>query len=623
MMSDELPYKRIPLNSESLREKFPEVYSELFSCSSVVCSVSREFTWSGEYAEMFGGMNIMQKIPSRVFVGLEPTSIPEIKIGLFKSFIPSQGQFINSVFNNVAEEEICNFIKKEILPQFSYNGHPKGFNIHLLTELPLEVGLGSVGSIAAALAGTLYLYFSQVEPEIIKTWSKKSAQDLINNKDLKFQEIHRLAWKIETVLDLFPVSGVRSFTSLIDGDYPIIYFTKKDSVKQDDINDLMAYTDLSNIDQTKYWAFRMGELFNFKSLIQWPVDFGLIFSGEVRISGNIIRSIANTEKVFEDTTNYINQEFKKYFEGSEDDDLPFFIKISQEERGRGLWNRYMMTLSVASMMMLKGFKDLFSTGESDRSFFRAIDLGHSILKMLDVSTPTIDFIRSYIYRIGRENFDDPKKIAVKLTGAGKGGDVLFTVPYGTFRNNITEIINGLKKETKKDIFLDYASWIDGYGSEGLIVEQHLDKKIFSQYLSEGVYKLKHLNKQAYYHSELMPKNELNKIKNEVDVIIDAEEEEIYVKGHRLDSHDIHSASTTIKIVRILLDNFGKTVSNSELPESSYSLDRNEFQGKIVTPLIKAIEKYANKKLDFVVKGGLTEFKTGILNGHVEFYVIEE
>lgn len=613
---------RITLNSESLREKLPEAYSELFSCSSVVCSTSREFTWAGEYAEMFGGMNIMQKIPSRVFVGLEPTSVAEIKIGLFKSFIPSQGKFVSSVFNNVAEEELCDFIKKEILPQFSYDGHPKGFNIHLLTELPLEVGLGSVGSIAAALAGALYLYFSHVEPETVSLWSKKSTQDLINNKDLKFQEIHRLAWKIETVLDLFPVSGVRSFTSLIDSDYPIIYFTKKDSNKLDDINDLMAYTDLSNIDRTKYWGFRMGELFNFKSLIQWPVDFGLIFSGEVRISGNIIRSIANTEKVFEDTTHYINEEFRKYFQDCKEEELPFFIKISQEEKGRGLWNRYMMTLSVASMMMLKGFKDLFSTGESDRLFFRAVDVGHSILKMLDVSTPTIDYIRSYIYRVGRENFDDPKKIAVKLTGAGKGGDVLFTAPYGTFRNNINEIIEGLQKETKKDIWLDYASWIDGYGSEGLVVEQHLDKKIYSQYLSEGVYKLKHLNKQAYWHSELMPRNEFNKIKGETDVIIDAEEKEIYVKGHRLSSQDIHSASTTIKYLQILLENFGKYIDNGQLPESSYSLDRNEFQGKIVSPLVKAIEKYANKNLNFVVKGGLTEFKTAILNSQVEFYVIE-
>jgi len=59
---------------------------------------------------------------------------------------------------------------------------------------------------------------------------------------------------------------------------------------------------------------------------------------------------------------------------------------------------------------------------------------------------------------------------------------------------------------------------------------------------------------------------------------------------------------------ILLNNPGKSVPNSQLPESFYSQDRNEMQSKIVSPLIKVIKARTKRNLPLKVSGGLVEFR---------------
>lgn len=619
-------HNRLSMNSKSLQAASPEIYKELFSRSTVVTSTSRMFTWAGEYSEMFGGLNIMQKLPLKIYVGLEPIDTQEIKIGLFKTFFPAKAGFSDSVFNNIAEKELAKFLYS-ILPDLGYKNNPKGFLIHIISELPLECGLGSVGTLAGALSSALFLYFGQINPEMIKNWQSYPAQKLIDDPKLKFRAVHQLAWEMEAVLDLFPVSGVRSFTSLISSTHPVVYFTKKDkSVENIDFIKHASDSEESRkiISKTRYWAFRYEEIFKFKCLISWPIDFGLIFSGDYRVTGNILRSIGGVRESLNQSADYIKKEFGESLNDvTNKDNLPAFYKTCLEEGGEGLWNKYTTTMSIASMQVLKGFRDLFTSGASDEPFFRAINLGNNMLKLLDVSTPTIDFICSYLQDRIRSTRENPEMVAVKLTGAGKGGDVLFAVPYGSLRTMIDQIVEKLREKTGKDIWLDYTSWIDGYGGEGLSVEQFLDQGIYSSFISKGSVYLKTYDKRGNASSRILSLEAFETEKKKIDFLIDKVKDEIYLQGKRLTSKELHSVTTTIDILEILLANPSKSIANIQLPESSYAEDRNELQSKIAIPLKRAVKKYTSKELNFTVSGGLTEFHLNFSSSDLEIAVLEK
>ncbi len=73
-------------------------------------------------------------------------------------------------------------------------------------------------------------------------------------------------------------------------------------------------------------------------------------------------------------------------------------------------------------------------------------------------------------------------------------------------------------------------------------------------------------------------------------------------GKKLTSADIHSQNTTIDMLRILLENIGQEVSNSKLPVSTYSQNKNEILGKVILPIKKISEKYFSKELSLTCSG---------------------
>ena len=74
------------------------------------------------------------------------------------------------------------------------------------------------------------------------------------------------------------------------------------------------------------------------------------------------------------------------------------------------------------------------------------------------------------------------------------------------------------------------------------------------------------------------------------ILLDMVNNKIYINGRKLTSEDIHSQTATVDILKILIENSGKDVSNKEFSVSSYSKNKNDMLGKIVIPLIELIER---------------------------------
>lgn len=142
----------------------------------------------------------------------------------------------------------------------------------------------------------------------------------------------------------------------------------------------------------------------------------------------------------------------------------------------------------------------------------------------------------------------------------------------------------------------YANWVDGVEHEGVRFEQDLQHGIYSDFLDSSSCILKTTDgKVQIGECELMIKNYTKGI------LLDMINNKIYINGRKLTSEDLHSQTATVDILKILIENTGKDVSNKDFPSSSYSKNKNDMLGKIILPLIELIEKETGKKLPLVCK----------------------
>lgn len=621
------------MNSESLQKAFPEVYRNFFSKSEIVVSTARNFWWIGEYAELFGGLTIIQKIPLRIYIGLKKIPENKIEVASYNIFLPHRRRFEEKPFNRISELRLNEFLVS-YLRELGGEENPGGFKIEILAEISLERGLGSFGVMAAALMTAIFIYYKKINQSMIARWKKIKTMDLINNPAFGFSALHRAAWKAEAALDISSSSGCRSFGALISSDYPLIYFTEKRSgnVKSHPRSRMPA--DLEGnynlVDKIQYWGSRMDEFFDFKTKPFWSIDFGLIFSGDLRITGNIIQSSFNINKQLDEVSGFIKREFNNFLSlddssQTKDKILPYFYNNVIKEGGQGLLENYMEALSVTSLDSLKCFYDIFQSGSSPeliKEFLRIINYYQNVFDLFNVTSPTINYICSYI---GQEVFRNKKitDFGIKSTGAGGGGDILFSAPYGELQAEIEKYVEILAKKTKKDIWLDYASWLDGSETDGVRIEQDLADRIYSKFVSEKSIMIKTWDGKAKDSSNLYTSEEFWARKSDFDLLIDEIEQKIYVRGELLTSKEIHSATETIEVLKILLNNFNKEVEASSLPDSSY-VDRNEMQSKVVSPLVKAIRKRTGKKLPLSISGRLRkDFSLKLEPSEVKIYLIQK
>ena len=78
--------------------------------------------------------------------------------------------------------------------------------------------------------------------------------ELIENKDLKFDLVFRLSWKLESVIYSNLFVGLGPFSALIHSQFPVGFFTGR-NVRQE-LPKEISYTE---IDQNRYYGFRLNE----------------------------------------------------------------------------------------------------------------------------------------------------------------------------------------------------------------------------------------------------------------------------------------------------------------------------------------------------------------------------
>lgn len=590
---------RIPLNSESLKKNFPQIYRELFSKCPIVASAPGGFWWCGEHGVLEGNFALIQKIPARVYVGIEPTSPPDVKIGSFLYFSTTDQKFLTNFMEEPVATKLLTFLREQVF------GSKSGIILHIISEVPINRGLNASGAFSASLSAAIKLFLNETNTKAISSWRHSQTSKLL--LDSNFHKTLLLAWKIESILHGDLTSGSTVIAPMIGGDYPTICFPP-----HQDLSNLQNHwqTRYSHLDNKKIAAARLNEFFEFKSLPSWSFDFGLIYSGDSRPTSAVHQiSIARRNELHQVLTKAKHLNFLK----------PYVLPKEHS------WDSYMQALKINSLEILLNFREVFEKGLSEkvmRDFFLSINRYQDLLNVVTTHSTGIEsvenLLRQKVYELG-----DEFGIGTKTSGGGIKGDVLFVTAYHSIRDTLDNLLEHLSRSLKLDFFLDYASWIDGIEDDNVSVEQDLLSKIYSDFVSAGSYFVKHFSSNGFKHTDIYTPEHFEIEQGSMPLILNPFENEIWIRKTKLDSKTIPSSQTTIKVLKILLENYGKQISNSKLPDSSYSHDRNELQSKIISPINKQVRKHLGKDLPIEIHGTLDKFAIKLSDVPFSIHLIEK
>lgn len=597
---------RLVMNSKSLQEHFPQVYRDFFSKCPIVVSAPRHFCWTGSYTSWFGGVSLAQKLPLRTYIGLETNNSGKVSIINGYEFDNLNNSFRQADVPLIQKDEMEKFIK------FYLNKlHIRsGINISFLTELPLS-GPGIYGAFSISLAAAILLQYNKITTDQLIQFSNSEAITENLHKDLL-----KLAWKIESIGYYQPsLSSLGVCATFYKSQLPIINWSEPIDKDWGDIKSIEEFDDF--IDRRQFLAVKLEKLLN-KSQFEWPIDFALICGNSPRKPSSGMRGIYNIFDRNRDNYQMIAKTIfsEKYLEQE------IANKIKSLFDSKFNKDNYIDFAKILSFNMIAMFKNLFekdSFEESTVLFIDSVNKEYDSFALGGLLYPELQKIKDVF---ANNLSDKPFKVGFSMSSAGQRNDLLIVGSCKIFTDYIDEILSAMSHNNQLMMVVDYASWIDGIEEEGIKVEQHLAEGIRSKFISQGSVSLKKYNLEGAA-AKLSSLEKLEKEKETIDLLIDAVEEKIYVKGEKLTSKQLHSTSATIEILQVLLENIGKGVVCSNLPESAYNRDRNEMQSKIVTPLIKIIKQKTNKKLPMVIFGGLTDFYLKLEPSELDIRVIEK
>lgn len=441
---------------------------------------------------------------------------------------------------SIVDDRLCENLTQYLIKHYQGDKNFTGVRIHILTEIPLGHSLGSNGAIAAALA-------------------------LLLAKKQKFDTVFARAREILSLSQAGHSSGVSAYMALANTPSPVVFFTKDGS----------------------YVAKPIDELAGLATAPIWPIDFGLIYTGAQANAESVI--LANNQTVAElsHITNSLDQLLGKH-------------------QKFNFQRTYIDILNITAGLTASSLVEMLKRGADNPTlerFFNSLNQYQNLLHVLHVSDSLTDLLYSRIHQIANKQVNEVGSGA-KISGIGKGGALLFAVPYGTHRSSISELVAKLAKETGRPLWLDYTSWLDGIGGQPGKIEQDIASGIHSSFIDRDALSLVVLE-QGKMRKQVLTNERFESFKNSLDLLLDKTTGKIMIAGQSVTSKELPSQKATVAIFANLISTNGLMLQSADLP-SSYGENRYDLQGKIVLPLIKQVKALTGRDLQLTISGKMYE-----------------
>lgn len=596
-------------NTEALQERFPEVYRKFFAENDLVVSFGYHFSLlAGTLDRLVGAPVIYQKLPFRGYVGVQQNNEKsEVTFGHSLTYNTEDDEFGETDLSTLRWDAVVAYLQR-------YGDHLmggdswQGCTMNFLFERPENLGFDDGSSVGIIIA--LQLHGGSLEASTVSEMTRLTGDEIQRNESAisrQFNTMRREALKLTALFTSGFPSGSSGFTSFIDSEYPVIHFTEErmGSIGKPykDVAPLDFEGHVDQLNQFHLWGFRLNELADISGT--FPLDVVSIhfmqghegYPSRFRYVNEVILP------GFDELRDFTKHLFRSV--EVSDNHTPVFLK-NLDIDGDYL-HQYVTGKVCRRLFLLKWLVELYQNRLSTSTINQFLE---SLNAFLNADAPFEEPYSPQMQYLIRRLLDKAQQvdttIGLRACAWGKqDSDVLVFSKPRTFREPLFELIEELRSTSYPRGCANFVSWQDGWGKDGICVEQFISKGIYSKFVGSQSYRLRGWNGKSG-EVECVAED-VEKTKGEFDILLDKVDGKIYIKGEDCTSRELPTQKAAIEILAYLLEHGGETVSNKTLPAQTYTSYRNEFQGKIVTPLNKLIEKRLGKDLGLKIHGKLMAF----------------
>ncbi len=575
------------MTSTVLQCTFPEMYKDFFHTHDMVMSASGVLTWWPNIAHGVSTVRVKQKLPLKTFCGVNFNDSGKVTFRTLFVYDIQENHFKKKDFQEVFRHDIDPLILflEESLQE---SGYHRWVEIDFLSEAPPWHGFTFSSVFSVLLAVVLHALTEHLSPDAFKE------REFPNNHPL-FEKIYIFSLVISHRISPANTMGWWSNYAVIVANTiePIVYLSRKPTPYNRRWIDILSK---QTLEDTLYKGSLL-EFLNISPLLpgEFPLDYGVLFMGREYRFGEGKSSKGENMKAHIPISSFTS-------------DALHDLTIDEEK-----WNKLRdilsfdgdevlhKTIDSMNLRILLGFYSLLKNTNSTSvdSFIEMLgQIGLSSFAYHKENIILSDMLH-FFHKF--QQFSD-EKIAILPFNTGKiWGSLLFVMQkwysIKTLEKSLTEL-----KAIGHNVSLYHASWRDGYASDGVRLEQYITKEVYSPYTKKWDVRYRDSHGSTYCGNyDAIVEHETRWI------LLDTIAWRVYVRGEKLTSRDIHSQSTTIDMLSILLEHIWEEVPNTKLPVSTYSQNKNEILGKVVFPIRKIAIKYFQTELSLFCSGGITEY----------------
>lgn len=594
-------------NSDALKQRHRKVYEDFFAEHDTIVSCGMGYELTPGLAWRVGAPTIYHKLPVSGYIGIKPNNTKNtVEIGKLIMYDSKSDSVVDGDYDLYPAREESNKFFTEFIKS-KYKSDFEGVKLDFFFEKPHSWGFD--GAVDFASATALYLYFGISSRETLNKLSRLSSEEINNKKTAEsklFDEIQRISIKLTAMQFHGCADGSANFSNAIYSESPIVYVSEERAGSVDEpyknLKPIDVSKDYNKINDMHYWTYRLEDFAGVKGQI--PFDVVSIHPRTNKFYTSSSEFVARVYKPgFEELKKYAI----KLFSGillEKEENRPIFLKNLEQKDS--YWQEYIGGQTHTRLRLLKGlievYQDKFSSAPT-RNFLELLSSSFSINTPLDDQTSRN--LRRIISDIKQKADIRGVNIGIRCIFWGKqDGNIIVFAPPFKFRDEFFEVIENLQKNYNSKIHIDYASWREGNGKDGIKIEQCMSRGIYSEFINKDSVHLTEIDGENR-RKKIMAKSEIDA--KQFDLLVDLIANEVFINGNTFTSKEIPSKKATIALMAFLSQNTNTEIMNDALPDSPYKSYRNDLQGKIIGPLEQLIRERTGKSLGIKIRGQLKSF----------------
>lgn len=557
-----------------------------------------------------GAPNIRHKLPFKAYVGIKSNGKKGvIEIDQVIAYQVEKDMFADTEDLNEYSKKISTIVDTLITKKIGSKDFD-GFTINILSEREEKTGVNVSYTALIVLASFIQTHL--LDPRVLNEMKYASHDQLYRRKndgEMKFfRSIQNEIIKTFAQVNHGIVTGVTSYSGFVYSEFPLVYITESRNGTIDEkfgeLKPLHVSSNVEVLDDLIREGYRLNELTDISGT--FPLDVACIYPGSSRGFLSAVQHVKQSVRPrFNELRNKTVSLFNNFVEYHKENSqrLPSFLTDAADE---AYMHRYLEGQVYTRVNLLDALIHLYQNKMSHNAQINFFD---AINALQNINTPfeehpskNLQFIMRKIRKVAQEKGIEVGILSLHW-GKNDGNIFVYSAP-DKFREEIKSIVQELQSDYNPNITLDFASWRDGWGIEGLTIEQDLKSGKISPIIPPDARRV--IMWDGKNHSEKIVSPETIEHEN-FDIVFDAVNKEIIIAGEKFSSKELPTKKASVELFSFLAQHVGEMLQNNELPESSYSGYRNDLQGKVIGPVEKLVREKINKSLGVSITGGLSNF----------------